>query len=73
MQGHVHSSFFYGYFFTQFPGGLLAERFGGKLIIGAFFSLSTVATFLTPVAARINFGLLIVVRILCGIGSVCSH
>jgi len=51
----------------------LAEQFGARLIIGGFFCLSTVATLLTPVAARIGVGLLIVVRILCGIGTVCFH
>ena len=73
MQGYILSSFFYGFFISQIPGGLLAERFGAKWIIAGFLGLSTAATFLTPLAARISFGLLIMCRIVCGIGTVCLH
>jgi len=71
VQGHILGSFFYGYLVSQIPGGLLAERFGGKWIIAGFLGVSTVATLLTPAASRISFGLLIALRVLCGIGSVC--
>ena len=70
IQGHILSSYYYGYFISHIPGGLLAERFGAKWIIAGFFSLATVATLLTPVAARISFGVLIVFRVLCGVGAV---
>lgn len=70
IQGHILGSFFYGYMVSQIPGGLLAERFGAKWIIAGFLGASTVATLLTPVASRVSFGLLIVLRVICGIGSV---
>jgi MFS family permease len=63
-------AFFYGYLVSQIPGGLLAERYGAKWVLTGFLGLSTVATLLTPVAARTNFVLLIILRVLCGIGSV---
>ena len=71
VQGYILSSYFYGAFISHLPGGLLVERFGAKWTMAGFFSLSTVATFLTPVAARISFGVLILFRVLCGIGGVC--
>jgi len=71
VQGHILGSFFYGYCISQIPGGLLAERFGAKWIIAGFLGLSTAATLLTPLASRVSFGLLILLRVLCGIGSVC--
>jgi len=71
IQGHILGAFFYGYMFSQIPGGLLAERFGAKWIIAGFLGLSTVATLLTPLAAHLSFILLIILRVLCGIGSVC--
>jgi len=71
IQGHILGSFFYGYFVSQIPGGLLAERFGAKWIMVGFFSLSTAATLLCPVASHIGFELLIALRVLCGIGHVC--
>ena len=60
----------YGHFVSPIPGGLLAERFGAKWIITGFMLLSTITTLLTPVAARISLVLLIMLRILCGFGSV---
>jgi len=73
LQGHILSSFYYGFFISHIPGGLLAQRFGGKWVLAGFFSLSAVATLLTPVAARIHVGVLIMLRVLCGIGAVCFH
>lgn len=69
IQGHILGSFFYGYMISQIPGGLLAEQFGGKWVLFGFLGLSSVATLLTPIAARLSFGLLIVLRVLVGIGS----
>ncbi|ESO11491.1 hypothetical protein HELRODRAFT_71683, partial [Helobdella robusta] len=69
VQGHILSSFFYGYLVSQIPGGLMAEQFGGKWVLVGSLGLSTFATLLTPVAAHIHIGLLIFVRVLCGIGS----
>jgi len=71
IQGHILGAFFYGYLVSQVPGGMLAERYGGKWVLTVFVCLSTASTLLTPVAARLGFVLLIVLRICCGIGSVC--
>ena len=70
IQGHILGAFFYGYLISQIPGGILAERYGAKWVLAAFMCLSTVSTLLTPVAARLSFILLIILRICCGIGSV---
>lgn len=70
IQGHVLGAFFYGYLISQIPGGILAERCGGKWVMVVFVCVSTVSTLLTPVAARLSFVLLVVLRMLCGIGSV---
>uniref|UniRef100_A0A6M2DW71 Putative permease of the major facilitator superfamily protein n=1 Tax=Xenopsylla cheopis TaxID=163159 RepID=A0A6M2DW71_XENCH len=67
-QGVILGSFFYGYVLTQIPGGRLAEVFGGKLIYGLGVFITALFTLLTPVAARINYWLLLVVRILEGVG-----
>lgn len=69
IQGHILGSFFYGYMVSQIPGGLLAEQFGGKWVLFGFLGLSSFATLLTPLAAQLSFGLLIVLRVLVGIGS----
>jgi ACS family sodium-dependent inorganic phosphate cotransporter-like MFS transporter 5 len=67
-QGLVLGSFFYGYVLTQVPGGRLAELFGGKLIYGIGVLMTAVFTLLSPIAARYNFTLFIIVRVLEGMG-----
>ncbi|CAG5031652.1 unnamed protein product [Parnassius apollo] len=47
-QGLLLSAFYYGYVITHLPGGLLAEKFGGKWTIGLGLLCSSVATALTP-------------------------
>ncbi|XP_040570382.1 sialin [Lepeophtheirus salmonis] len=66
-QGFILSSFFYGYFVTQIPGGRMAEIMGGKLIFGIGVFLTAIFTIITPWVAKLDFYLLIVVRILGGL------
>lgn len=68
MMGRVLSSFFVGYLLLQVVGGRLADRFGGKAVLGAGVLLWSLFTILTPPAAYLGFGLLILVRILMGTG-----
>ncbi len=67
-QGTVLSSFFVGYLLLQVVGGRLADRFGGKVVLGAGVLLWSLFTMLTPPAASIGFGILILTRILMGMG-----
>ncbi|CAD5113020.1 DgyrCDS2222 [Dimorphilus gyrociliatus] len=68
-QGHILGGFFYGYLISQIPGGILAEKFGGKKVFLIFSSISTLATILTPIGAHLGFGYLIALRVLVGFGS----
>ncbi|CAD5112818.1 DgyrCDS2029 [Dimorphilus gyrociliatus] len=68
-QGHILGAFFYGYLISQIPGGILAERFGGKKIFGIFTAISTAATLLTPSGAKMGLGILLFLRVLVGLGS----
>lgn len=67
-QGRVLSSFFIGYLLLQIAGGRLADRFGGKLVLGAGVLLWSLFTVLTPPAAALGFGALILARICMGMG-----
>ncbi|KAI5721826.1 hypothetical protein M8J77_026194 [Diaphorina citri] len=60
-QGLILSSFFWGYVLNHIPGALIAERYGGKYVLGFGLLVSTLATLATPLAAR-SFG---AVGILC--------
>ncbi|MEZ5560002.1 MAG: ACS family MFS transporter [Pseudomonadales bacterium] len=67
-QGAVLSSFFMGYLLLQVVGGRLADRFGGKVVLGTGVLLWSLFTILTPPAAFLGFGLLIATRIAMGMG-----
>ncbi|KAL9881863.1 major facilitator superfamily transporter 10 isoform 2-T2 [Glossina fuscipes fuscipes] len=67
-QGLVLGSFFYGYVLTQVPGGRMAEIVGGKLVYGYGVLFTAIFTILTPIAAYWNLPILILVRILEGMG-----
>ena len=68
--GLILGSFFFGYVITQLPGGWLGTRFGGKYLLGLGVLCTSVLTIFTPLAARHSVGMLILVRILEGLGEV---
>lgn len=67
----ILSAFYYGYIVTHLPGGMLAERFGGKYSLGFGVLSTAVFTLLTPwtVSAGGATGL-IILRVLEGLGEV---
>jgi MFS transporter, ACS family, solute carrier family 17 (sodium-dependent inorganic phosphate cotransporter), other len=67
-KGLVLSSFFLGYLLFQLPGGWLANRWGGKLILGVAVLWWSLFTVLTPMAALTSLPVLIAARILMGLG-----
>ncbi len=71
-KGLVLSSFFIGYLLAMLPTGWLANRLGGKWLLGISLIAWSVFTFLTPIAAGLSFGALIATRILMGVGEAAS-
>ncbi|XP_004696361.1 sialin isoform X1 [Echinops telfairi] len=67
-QGWILGSFFYGYIITQIPGGYVARKVGGKLLLGFGVLGTAVFTLFTPLAADLGVGYLIAVRTLEGLG-----
>ncbi|XVF33312.1 hypothetical protein REPUB_Repub17cG0157700 [Reevesia pubescens] len=66
--GLIQSSFFWGYLLTQILGGIWADKIGGKLVLGFGVVWWSVATILTPIAAKIGLPFLLIMRALMGIG-----
>ncbi|CAL5386497.1 unnamed protein product [Camellia sinensis] len=66
--GLIQSSFFWGYLLTQVAGGIWADKVGGKLVLGFGVVWWSIATALTPIAARVGLPFLLVVRAFMGIG-----
>ena len=67
-KGLVLSSFFVGYMLTMAVAGWLADRFGGKLVLGLAVIWWSLFTVLTPWAAYASFAMLIAARIALGLG-----
>ncbi|XP_045207494.2 sialin-like [Mercenaria mercenaria] len=66
-KGIILGSFFYGYIFTQIPGGFLATKIGGKLLFGGGIFLTAILTLLTPLCARWSIYLLVAIRVFEGL------
>ncbi len=67
-QGLVLSSFAMGYILLQVVGGRLADKYGGKAVLGIGVIVWSVFTMLTPPAAALGLTILILTRILMGMG-----
>ncbi|XP_030382811.1 putative inorganic phosphate cotransporter [Scaptodrosophila lebanonensis] len=65
----ILSSFFWGYVAIQVPAGLLAKRYGAKIVLGAATAGGGVLAFFHPLAAATNDGwiAICVLRVLTGI------
>ena len=66
-QGAVLSSFFVGYLLTQVVGGRLADRYGGKMVLGVGVVFWSLFTLLTPLAAAAGMIALFAARIGLGV------
>ena len=67
-KGLVQSAFFWGYAFTQIPGGWLAQKYGGKLVLFAGVMLWSFGTLIAPACAQWSFTALLASRFLVGLG-----
>ena len=67
-KGLVQSAFFWGYAFTQIPGGYLAQKFGGRFVLFAGVMLWSFGTLIAPACANFSFTALLVSRFLVGLG-----
>ncbi|SPP79148.1 sialin [Drosophila guanche] len=62
----VLGCFFWGYILTELPGGRLAELIGGRRVFGHSMLWASLLTLITPLAAHINYVVLIIVRVVLG-------
>lgn len=65
-QGMLLGSFFYGYLLTNYLGGRLADKLGGRLIFGVGVILTALLTMISPLAARHSIFAFVIIRILEG-------
>lgn len=67
-KGLVMSSFFIGYMLFMAPAGWLANRIGGRRVLGFAVVWWSLWTMLTPPAAMASLAVLVVARIALGLG-----
>lgn len=67
-KGFALAAFSVGYLSFMFVAGLLANRFGGKRVIGFSVLAWSIFTLLTPAAATFSIAMLIAARIGMGVG-----
>ena len=63
-------AFFWGYLVLQVIGGAVSERFGAKRVIAIGMFPVAILNILSPVCARANPYLFLVLRVLVGVGEV---
>ena len=68
VKGLVLSSFFIGYLLLQVVSGWLANKYGGKILLGVAVVAWSLFTALTPSAAMLSLGTLVAARIALGLG-----
>lgn len=68
--GVVLSAFFFGYALFQIPGGILADRFGPRKVLVVAIIWWSIFTAFT--GAAWSLGIMIVIRVLFGIGEGCA-
>ncbi|XP_029650319.1 uncharacterized transporter slc-17.2-like [Octopus sinensis] len=69
LQATMLAGYFYGSIATTYLGGLLADKYGGKRVLGGSLLTSSILTLLCPSLSRISVYYMIVLRILIGMAS----
>lgn len=76
-QGLLLSSFFWGYIFSQFPAGLLAQRYGPRILLLISSMICSALTLLTPLFASFGWHWLCFARVVQGVAQgfifPCTH
>lgn len=67
-QGIILAAFYWGYIITHIPGGILAQKFGGKHTLGIGIFSTALFTIATPYVAHKGVIPLIILRFFMGFG-----
>lgn len=71
-QGLVLGAFFWLHWVMQVPGGVLARRYGTKLVFGLANFVPVLLTLVVPVASYWDYRALLAIRLLQGLIAVSS-
>jgi len=65
------TAFYIGYVVTQIPGGILADRFGPRLVLSAALILQGLGT--VGIGLTENYQVGFILRVVCGLGAGCVY
>ena len=65
-QSIVLGSFYWLHWMTQLPGGILAARYGTKVVFGLSNYIPCVLCLITPLACYFDYRLLVFIRLVSG-------
>lgn len=63
-------AFYWSYWATELPGGLLAQKFGGRKVLGLGVTIAGIINLLIPAACHIHYLLAAFLRALQGLALV---
>ncbi|XP_015919701.1 putative inorganic phosphate cotransporter [Parasteatoda tepidariorum] len=66
LQGYILSAGYLGYILTQIPGGILAGKYGSKILIVGSVLFSSICNLLSPIAARQHPYVFLAVQVIRG-------
>lgn len=66
-QGILLGAFFWLHWLTQIPGGILASKYGTKLVFGLSNFMGVILALLIPSAASFGYNYLLLLRVIQGI------
>ena len=67
-KGFILSSFYIGYMITMIVGGYIADKYGGKKVLGYCLIIWSIFTIITPFFAYLGLWWLLFIRVLMGLG-----
>ena len=67
-KGFILSSFYIGYMITMIVGGYIADKYGGKKVLGYCLIIWSIFTIITPFFAYLGIWWLLFIRVLMGLG-----
>ncbi|XP_049779601.1 sialin-like [Schistocerca cancellata] len=71
-QGEILAAYYYGYVIGHFPGGMLADYFGGKIVFTVGIFVSSLLSILTPASAWAGDYVLFANRVAQGLVQGCT-
>jgi MFS family permease len=69
-QNQILGGFYWLHWVLQIPGGVLARRYGTKLVFGLSNAVCSLLLFVMPMAAHADYKILVFLRVLQGLISV---